>query len=56
VVLEYERSKEILQRHLPPAPADIGGGPGRDACWLADNRGAGAARAVIRRVITDHDP
>lgn len=37
-VLEFERSKEIILRHLPPAPAvvaDIGGGPGRYAHWLA---------------------
>jgi SAM-dependent methyltransferase len=38
-VLEFERSKEILQRRMPPAPAavaDIGGGPGRYALWLAE--------------------
>lgn len=37
--LEYERTKEIVLRALPPAPAvvaDIGGGPGRYALWLAD--------------------
>jgi ubiquinone/menaquinone biosynthesis C-methylase UbiE len=36
--LEFERTKEILQRHLPPPPAvitDVGGGPGIYACWLA---------------------
>lgn len=36
--LEFERTKEILLRYLPPAPAvvaDIGGGPGRYALWLA---------------------
>jgi SAM-dependent methyltransferase len=36
--LEFERMKEILLRHLPPSPAvvaDIGGGPGRYALWLA---------------------
>jgi SAM-dependent methyltransferase len=36
--LEFERTKEILLRHLPPAPAivaDVGGGPGRYALWLA---------------------
>jgi SAM-dependent methyltransferase len=36
--LEFERTQEILLRHLPPAPAvvaDIGGGPGRYALWLA---------------------
>ena len=38
-VLEFERSKEILWRRMPPAPAvvaDIGGGPGRYALWLAE--------------------
>ena len=38
-VLEFERSTEILRRSLPPAPAvvaDIGGGPGRYARWLAE--------------------
>ncbi len=37
--LELERTKEILQRRMPPAPAvvaDIGGGPGRYALWLAE--------------------
>lgn len=36
--LEFERSKEIILRHLPSAPAvvaDIGGGPGRYTHWLA---------------------
>jgi SAM-dependent methyltransferase len=36
--LEYERTQEILLRHLPEPPAtvaDIGGGPGRYAVWLA---------------------
>jgi SAM-dependent methyltransferase len=36
--LEFERSCEILLRALPAAPAvvaDIGGGPGRYALWLA---------------------
>jgi SAM-dependent methyltransferase len=36
--LEFERSQEIVLRALPPAPAvvaDIGGGPGRYALWLA---------------------
>jgi SAM-dependent methyltransferase len=38
-VLELERTKEILLRHLPAPPAliaDIGGGPGRYALWLAE--------------------
>ena len=37
--LEYERTIEILQRRMPSAPAavaDIGGGPGRYALWLAE--------------------
>jgi SAM-dependent methyltransferase len=36
--LECERTRELLMRFLPPAPAtvfDIGGGPGAHACWLA---------------------
>jgi SAM-dependent methyltransferase len=36
--LEFERTQEILLRALPPPPAvvaDIGGGPGRYALWLA---------------------
>ena len=36
--LEFERTKEIVLRRLPPPPAvvaDIGGGPGRYAHWLA---------------------
>ena len=37
--LEFERTKEIVRRHLPPPPAvvaDVGGGPGRYALWLAE--------------------
>jgi SAM-dependent methyltransferase len=37
-VVEFARTKEILGRHLPPPPAtiaDVGGGPGRYAVWLA---------------------
>jgi SAM-dependent methyltransferase len=36
--LELARTQALLERHLPPAPADIvdvGGGPGRYASWLA---------------------
>ncbi|MET9958103.1 methyltransferase domain-containing protein [Streptomyces sp. NPDC006326] len=36
--LELERTRELLRRHLPPAPArvlDVGGGPGTHAHWLA---------------------
>ena len=37
-LLEFARMQEILPQHFPPAPAvvaDIGGGPGTYACWLA---------------------
>ncbi|GAB3930619.1 hypothetical protein GCM10011575_47750 [Microlunatus endophyticus] len=37
--LEFARTKEIIQRRLPAAPAvvaDIGGGPGRYSIWLAE--------------------
>jgi SAM-dependent methyltransferase len=36
--LEYERTKELLDRFLPPPPAsvlDVGGGPGAYSAWLA---------------------
>ena len=36
--LEFERTKELIMRYLPPAPAvvaDVGGGPGRYALWLS---------------------
>jgi ubiquinone/menaquinone biosynthesis C-methylase UbiE len=39
--LERERTRELLLRFLPPAPAtilDVGGGPGDHACWLARQR------------------
>ncbi|MEY9956734.1 class I SAM-dependent methyltransferase [Streptacidiphilus sp. MAP5-52] len=35
--LELHRTRELLQRHLPPPPArilDVGGGPGAHAEWL----------------------
>jgi SAM-dependent methyltransferase len=38
-VVEYARTIEIISRVLPPPPAsvaDIGGGPGRYALWLAE--------------------
>jgi ubiquinone/menaquinone biosynthesis C-methylase UbiE len=37
--IEFERTRELLARHLPPPPArvlDVGGGPGTYALWLAD--------------------
>lgn len=36
--LERERTRELVMRFLPPAPAtilDVGGGTGAHACWLA---------------------
>ena len=36
--LEFIRTKELLKRFLPKPPAviaDVGGGPGAYACWLA---------------------
>jgi non-ribosomal peptide synthetase component F/SAM-dependent methyltransferase len=51
--LEFERTKEIVLRHLPPPPAviaDIGGGPGRYALWLA---GLGY-RVVHRDIVPLH--
>ncbi|HUJ71447.1 MAG TPA: class I SAM-dependent methyltransferase [Verrucomicrobiae bacterium] len=36
--IEFARMQELMQRHLPPSPAvvaDVGGGPGTYACWLA---------------------
>src|SRR5215469_6660833 len=38
-MLEFERTTEIIARHLPAAPAmiaDVGGGPGRYALWLTE--------------------
>lgn len=49
-IVEFERTKEILLRHLPPAPAtiaDIGGGPGRYALWLASLGYRVSVRAVV---------
>src|SRR5262245_13440572 len=37
--LERARTREILERHLPAPPAriaDVGGGPGAYAIWLAE--------------------
>jgi ubiquinone/menaquinone biosynthesis C-methylase UbiE len=37
--IEFVRTKELLQRFLPPPPAsvlDVGGGPGAYASWLAE--------------------
>ena len=38
--LEFARTQAILQKYLPPPPAviaDVGGGPGRYAAWLAES-------------------
>jgi SAM-dependent methyltransferase len=51
--LEFERTQEIVLRHLPRPPAtvaDIGGGPGRYAIWLA---GLGY-RVVHRDIVPMH--
>jgi SAM-dependent methyltransferase len=51
--LEFERTKEIVLRRLPPPPAvvaDIGGGPGRYAFWLARL----GYRVVHRDVVPQH--
>ena len=37
--LEFARTQALLERYLPPPPAsiaDVGGGPGRYAVWLAE--------------------
>ncbi len=37
--LEFARMRELIGRFLPAAPGvvlDVGGGPGRYACWLAE--------------------
>ena len=37
--IEFARTKELLERHLPEMPArvlDVGGGPGAYAMWLAE--------------------
>jgi SAM-dependent methyltransferase len=52
-VVEYHRTIEIISRVLPPAPAvvaDIGGGPGRYARWLAD----AGYRVIHRDVVPLH--
>ncbi len=51
--LEFERTQEIVLRHLPPPPAtvaDIGGGPGRYAVWLASL----GYRVVHRDIVPMH--
>jgi SAM-dependent methyltransferase len=51
--LEFERTQDIVLRHLPPPPAviaDIGGGLGRYALWLA---GLGY-QVVHRDIVPQH--
>ena len=39
-ILEVARMQQLIQRFLPPPPGvvlDVGGGPGRYSCWLAEN-------------------
>jgi SAM-dependent methyltransferase len=48
--VEFLRTCEILERALPPAPAavaDVGGGPGRYALWLAERGYAVHHRDVV---------
>ena len=38
-LLEFARMRELIRRFLPPPPRevlDVGGGPGRYSCWLAE--------------------
>ena len=38
-LLEFARMRELIQRFLPRPPRellDVGGGPGRYSCWLAE--------------------
>jgi SAM-dependent methyltransferase len=51
--VEFERTKEELTTYLPPPPAtvaDIGGGPGRYALWLAET----GYRVVHRDLVPAH--
>lgn len=51
--VELARTKEIVNRHLPPPPAivaDIGGGPGHYALWLASE----GYRVVHRDLVPLH--
>lgn len=51
--VEFERTVEILVAHLPPPPAtvaDIGGGPGRYALWLAER----GYRVLHRDLVPKH--
>ena len=49
-LLEQERTRELLQRYLPSAPArvaDIGSGPGPYSLWLAERGYTVAARDLV---------
>ena len=51
--VELERTREIILGHLPSPPAvvaDIGGGPGRYALWLAET----GYRVVHRDLVPQH--
>lgn len=51
--VEFDRTIEILERTLPPAPAvvaDIGGGPGRYTDWLV----AGGYQVIHRDIVPHH--
>lgn len=46
--IEFARTKELLERHLPAPPArvlDVGGGPGAYAEWLVSDLAEGQHRA-----------
>jgi SAM-dependent methyltransferase len=49
-LLEQERTRELLERYLPPAPArvaDIGSGPGAYSLWLAERGYQMVARDLV---------
>jgi SAM-dependent methyltransferase len=49
-LLEQERTRELLRRYLPPAPArvaDIGAGPGAYSLWLAERGYTVVARDLV---------
>lgn len=55
-MVEFERTKEILLRALPQAPAiiaDVGGGPGRYSTWLAASAYEVTLIDLIRRHVEE---
>jgi ubiquinone/menaquinone biosynthesis C-methylase UbiE len=51
--VEWERTIEVLERYLPPPPAvvaDVAGGPGRHALWLAER----GYRVIHRDLVPAH--